>query len=51
MTNTQKISFTWEKTEASTIIINMNGESSTLELNNGLLIVNSAFGSVVYKKQ
>jgi len=51
MTNTQKISFTWEKTGASTIIINMNGESSTLELNNGLLIENSAFGSVVYKKQ
>lgn len=51
MTNTQKISFTWEKTEASTIIINMNGESSTLKLNNGLLIENSAFGSVVYKKQ
>ena len=51
MTNTQKISFTWEKTETSTIIINMNGESSTLELNNGLLIENSAFGSVVYKKQ
>ncbi|WP_304314416.1 hypothetical protein [Phocaeicola plebeius] len=51
MTNTQKISFTWENTNSSTITINMNGEYSTLELNNGLLIENSAFGSVVYKKQ
>lgn len=51
MTNTQKVSFTWENTNSSTITINMNGETSTLELNNGLLIGNSAFGSVVYKKQ
>nr|DAU37080.1 MAG TPA: hypothetical protein [Caudoviricetes sp.] len=51
MTNTQKVSFTWENTNSSTITINMNGDTSTLELNNGLLIENSAFGSVVYKKQ
>lgn len=51
MTNTQKINFTWEKTGTSTIKINTNGNISTLELNNGLLIENSAFGSVVYKKK
>jgi hypothetical protein len=51
MTNIQKVSFTWENTNTSTITINMDGEYSTLELNNGLLIENSAFGSIVYKKQ
>lgn len=50
MTNTQKVGFTWEHS-GSSIIINMDGSSSTLELNNGLLIENSAFGSIVYKKQ
>lgn len=51
MTNTQKFSFTWEKTEASTIEINTNGDISTFELNNGLLIEHSSFGSIVYKKK
>ena len=41
ITNTQKVSIT----------INLNGEETTLELNNGLLIENSALGSVVFKKQ
>ena len=51
ITNTQKVSFTWESTNNSTITINLNGEETTLELNNGLLIENSALGSVVFKKQ
>ena len=51
ITNTQKVSFTWEKTNSSTITINLNGEETILELSNGLLIENSAFGSVVFKKQ
>lgn len=51
ITNTQKVSFTWENTNSSTITINFNGEETTLELNNGLLIENSALGSVVFKKQ
>lgn len=51
MTNTQKVSFTWESTSTSTITINMDGEYSTLELSNGLLIENSALGSIVFKKQ
>lgn len=46
-----KVSFTWEHSGSSIIIINTDGSSSTLELNNGLLIENSAFGSIVYKKQ
>ena len=46
-----KVSFTWESTNNSTITINLNGEETTLELNNGLLIENSALGSVVFKKQ
>src|SRR5574344_88483 len=44
-TNTQKVSFTYENTSENTISIMMNGENSTLELSNGLLIENSALGS------
>ena len=51
ITNTQKVSFTWEKVNSSTIIINLNGEETILELSNGLLIGNSALGCVVFKKQ
>lgn len=51
ITNTQKFSFTWEKTGTSTIKINTNGDISTLELNNGLLIEHGSIGSIVYKKQ
>ena len=51
MTNTQKFSFTWEKTDASTIKIDTNGNISTFELNNGLLIEHSSFGSIIYKKK
>ena len=51
ITNTQKVSFTWEITNSSTVTVNLNGEESTLELSNGLLIENSALGSVVFKKQ
>lgn len=50
-TNTQRVSFTWEQTSASVITINMNGEYSTLELNNGLLIEDSAFGKQVFRKE
>ena len=51
MTNTQKLDFTWEKTGTSTIKVDTNGDISTLELNNGLLIEHGSFGSIVYKKQ
>jgi hypothetical protein len=51
MTNTQKIAFTWKKTSSSEIEINTNGETQTLEINNGLLIENGAFGTTVFKKQ
>lgn len=51
MTNIQKMGFTWEKVGNSTIKINTNGDISTLELNNGLLIEHGNFGSIVYKKQ
>lgn len=51
MTNTQKISFTLEKIEDSIIIDKHEWRKLTLELNNGLLIENNAFGNVVYKKQ
>ena len=51
MTNTQKLGFTWEKIGTSTIKVNTNGDISTLELNNGLLIEHGNFGSIVYKKQ
>ena len=49
-TNTQKISFMWEKVNSNTIRISMNGETSTLELSNGMLIENSGSGTIVFKK-
>ena len=49
--NTQRTSFMWEKINAYTIRITMNGSSSNLELNNGMLIEKSGFGTVVYKKR
>ncbi|WP_072544611.1 hypothetical protein [Mediterranea massiliensis] len=51
ITNTQKVGFTWESSNNSTIKININGEESTFKQNNGLLIENSVLGSVVFKKQ
>ena len=41
---THLVSFTWEITNSSTVTVNLNGEESTLELSNGLLIENSALG-------
>ena len=46
-----KNAFTWKKTSSSEIEINTNGETQTLEINNGLLIENGAFGTTVFKKQ
>lgn len=51
ITNTQKLAFTWKKTGTSTIEINTNGDYQTLELNNGLLIEKSSFGTTIFKKQ
>lgn len=51
-TNVQRHGFVWEMDGASTIRINYSdGNSTTLNLNNGLLIENSAFGSIVFKKK
>ena len=49
-TETQKTSFMWEKLSSSTVKITMNGSTSTLELNNGMLIERSASGTIVFKK-
>jgi hypothetical protein len=48
-TNTQRVAFTWERS-GRYIKVNMNGDIETLELNNGLLIEESSFGTTVYKK-
>ena len=50
-TNKQRIAFTWKKTDYSTIEIDMNGDYSTLELTNGLLLEKSGYGTIVFKKQ
>ena len=49
--NTQKTSFMWEKVNSSTVKISMGGSTSTLELNNGMLIEKSGFGTTVFRKE
>lgn len=51
ISNTQKMSFLWEKDGASRIKISSNSDVIYLELNNGLLIEKSSFGTIVYKKR
>lgn len=50
MSNTQKVSFLWEKDE-SNILVKTNNDNITLELNNGLLIEKNSFGTTVFKKK
>lgn len=50
-TNTQKIALTWRKINSSEIEVTMSGETDILELSNGLLIENSGYNTIVYKKQ
>ena len=47
----QRMAFTWKKVNSSEIEINANGDTQLLEIKNGLLIENGAFGTTVFKKQ
>ena len=46
----QKFEFSWKK-EGTTVYINSIYDEMTLSFNNGLLIENSSFGTIVYKKR
>ena len=51
-TNVQRVGFVWKMDGTNTIRISFSdGTSTTLDLNNGLLVENSAFGTIVYKKK
>ena len=50
LTNTQRVAFTWKKIGSSTIEIQMNGEYTTLELSNGLLLEESFGETIVFKR-
>lgn len=48
--NKQRVAFTWNTIGSSTIETQMNGEYSTLELNNGLLLEESFGETIVFKR-